>query len=242
MACQFDPVVLQCKGGDEPGCLTAAQVTAARTIMSPPRDRKGEVVFPTYEPGTELGWSRLLGGAEAYDTAVDQYKYVVFNDPNWDWRTFDLDRDTAAADAASNGVLAAVNPDLTAFAQHGGKLLTYHGFADPSIAPQASINFYTRAMAATRPPAASPDWLRLFMVPGMGHCSGGDGPDTFDMIAALEAWVERGTPPAQIVASKIVDGEIRRSRPLCPFPQQARYNGTGSLDVASNFACVVQER
>lgn len=241
--CQFDPGTLICKDGDGPGCLTAAQVKTMRVITSPVTNRKtGTLIFPTYEPGTELGWARLLGGAEAYDTAVDQYKYVVFNNANWDWRTFDLERDTAAGDAAGGSVLAAVNPDLTSFAQHGGKLITYHGFSDPNIAPQASINFYKSAAAATRPPAGSPDWMRLFMVPGMGHCSGGEGPDTFDMVSALEAWVERGTPPAQVTASRIVNGKVERSRPLCPFPQGARYRGTGSLDDAANFACVRPDR
>ena len=97
-------------------------------------------------------------------------------------------------------------------------------------------------MAATRPPAGSPEWLRLFMVPGMGHCSGGEGPDTFDMVSALEAWVERGTPPAQVTAARIVNGRVERSRPLCPFPQVARYSGTGSLDDAASFACVTRAR
>jgi len=131
-----------------------------------------------------------------------------------------------------------VNPDLTPFASRGGKLLTYHGWSDPSIAPQASINFYRSAMSATRAPASSPDWLRLFMVPGMGHCRDGEGPDTFDAVAALESWVEHGTPPTRIIAAKIVDGKTVRSRPLCAFPQQAKYSGTGSLNDAANFACV----
>src|SRR5207247_7943581 len=181
-------------------------------------------------------------GPNAYDTAVDQYKYVVFNDPNWNWRTFDLEKDTAAGDRAGHGVLAAVNPDLTAFAQHGGKLLTYHGFSDNSIAPEASINFYKSAIVATKAAAPSPDWLRLFMVPGMGHCIGGPGPDSFDMVPALEAWVERGTPPQLVLASKILDGRVTRTRPLCPFPQQARYKGTGSLDEAANFSCAAAPR
>lgn len=240
--CHFAPGTLLCKSGDAPGCLTAAQVKTMETITTPATNRKtGALIFPTYEPGSELGWTRLLGGSQPYDTAVDQYKYVVFNNASWDWRTFELERDTAAGDAAGNGVLAAVNPDLTLFAQRGGKLITYHGFSDPSIAPQASINFYKSAMAATRPPAGSPEWLRLFMVPGMGHCSGGEGPDRFDMVSALEAWVERGTPPAQVTASRVVNGTVVRSRPLCPFPQVARYSGTGSLDDAANFACVRRE-
>lgn len=237
--CSFDPASIQCQAGDGASCLTAAQVKTVRTIMAGPKTAKGEAVFPTYEPGTELGWSRLLAGPNAYDTATDQYKYVVFDNPDWNWRTFNLDRDTARADKAGNGVLAAVNPDLTRFAQRGGKLLTYHGWADPSIAPQASVNFYKAALAATKAPASSPDWMRLFMVPGMGHCSGGDGPDSFDAVSALEQWVEHGTPPAQMIASKWVGGTVTRTRPLCPYPQQARYSGTGSIDDAANFTCVV---
>jgi len=237
--CRFDPGTLKCSGTDAPGCLTSAQVQTARVIMSPARNLKtNELIFPTYEPGTELGWTRLLGGPDAYDTAVDQYKYVVFNDANWNWRTFDLERDTAKGDAAAEGVLASVNPNLTSFARHGGKLITYHGWADPSIAPQASVNFYKSALAATEPPASSPDWLRLFMVPGMGHCSGGAGPDTFDMVSALEAWVEKGMAPDQILASQVVNGSVVRSRPLARYPQVARYKGTGSLDEAANFSCV----
>ena len=138
----------------------------------------------------------------------------------------------------AKGVLAAVSPNLTAFARRGGKLITYHGWSDPNVAPQASVNFYKSALAATQPPASSPEWLRLFMVPGMGHCSGGAGPDTFDMVSALEAWVEKGAAPNQVLASRIVDGAVVRSRPLCPYPQVARYKGTGSLDEAVNFSCV----
>ena len=237
--CRFDPGALLCTGADTPSCLTSAQVKTARVVMSPVKNPKtGELVFPTYEPGTELGWGRLLGGPEAYDTAVDQYKYVVFNDARWDWRTFDLERDMAKGNAAAKGVLAAVSPNLTAFARRGGKLITYHGWSDPNVAPQASVNFYKSALAATQPPASSPEWLRLFMVPGMGHCSGGAGPDTFDMVSALEAWVEKGVAPNQVLASRIVDGAVVRSRPLCPYPQVARYKGTGSLDEAVNFSCV----
>ena len=241
MRCQFNPVTLVCQGSDGSGCLTPAQVEAATVVMSPVKNRTtGELIFPGFEPGTELGWSRMLGGPQAYDTAVDQFKYIVFNDPKWDWRTFNLERDVAASDAASNGVLAAVNPDLTAFAQRGGKLLTYHGWADPNIAPQASVNFFRNAIAATKPPAQSPDWLRLFMVPGMGHCRGGAGPDTFDMVAALEAWVEHGQAPTRIVASRLSAGKVERTRPLCAYPQVARYTGTGSIDEAANFTCQAQ--
>jgi feruloyl esterase len=235
--CHFDPKVLQCQGADAASCLTAPQVAAARVVMSPVKDRKtGQLIFPGFEPGNELGWTRMLGGQSPYETAVDQFKYVVFNDPKWDWRTFDLERDVAAADKAGHGTLSAIDPNLSSFARHG-KLLMYHGWADQDIAPQASINFYKSTRAATTAPTGSAEWVRLFMVPGMQHCGGGEGPNTFDMVSALEQWVEQGKPPAQVMASHSTAGKVDRTRPLCPYPQVAHYKGNGSLDDAANFSC-----
>jgi feruloyl esterase len=237
--CRFDPAVLACRGADGPNCLTSAQLEAAKVVMSPLKNpRTGELIFPGFEPGTELGWTRMLSGPDPYVNALESFKYVVFKDPNWNWRTFDLERDLAAAEKAGHGTLSAVDPNLTAFTQRGGKLLMYHGWSDNSIAPQASVNFYTRALSATKAPAKGSAWLRLYMVPGMGHCSGGEGPDTFDMMSPLDSWVESGTLPQQIQASKITSGKVTRTRPLCPYPQVARYRGTGSIDEAASFACV----
>src|SRR4029077_17033052 len=216
--CHFDPQVLECKNGDAPSCLTAAQVSAARGVMSPVKDRKGGEIFPGFEPGNELGWERMLSGPDPYATAVDQFKYIVFDNARWDWRTFDLERDIAIAEKQSQGTLSSIDPDLSAFARHGGKLLMYHGWSDQDIAPKASINFYTRTLDATHGGPSNAAWLRLFMVPGMGHCGGGEGPNTFDMMTALEPWVERGLVPERIVASRITAGKVERTRPLCAYP------------------------
>ena len=236
--CHFDPQVLECKSGDAPSCLTAAQVTAARVVMSPVKDRNsGGEIFPGFEPGNELGWERMLSGPDPYATAVDQFKYIVFGDPGWDWRTFNLERDVAIADKKSQGTLSSIDPNLTAFARHGGKLLMYHGWSDQDIAPRASINFYRRTLESTDAAPANANWVRLFMVPGMGHCAGGEGPNTFDMMTALEPWVEQGTIPERVVAAHKSEGKVDRTRPLCAYPQVARYIGTGSIDDTANFVC-----
>ena len=181
--------------------------------MNPVKNRRtGELIFPGFEPGTELGVVALAQRFRAIRERDRTVQVHLFKDPKWDWRTFDLERDLAAAEKVGRDTLAAVDPNLTAFAQHGGKLITYHGWSDNSIAPQASVNFYTRALAATKPPTGGTTWLRLYMVPGMGHCSGGEGPDTFDMMSALDAWVDRGTFAQRIEASKITAGKVTRTR------------------------------
>ena len=236
--CRFDPKLLECKDADGPSCLTAAQVTAARTVMSPVKNpRSGEEIFPGLEPGTELAWAGLVGGTEPVATALDQFKYVVFKDASWDWRTFDLARDLAAANRADNGTINAVNPDLTRFAGHGGRLLMYHGWSDGSVAPRASVNYYTSVVKAMGGAAKTAAWVRLFMVPGMGHCGGGEGPNTFDTVASLEQWVEQSKAPDRIVASRVANGKVERTRPLCPYPQAAVFTGAGSTDEAANFVC-----
>jgi feruloyl esterase len=171
----------------------------------------------------------------------DSFKYVVFKDPNWDWRTFDLERDLAKAETAADLTAAdAINPNLSAFAARGGKLLIYHGWSDALVPPAASIKYYSRVLAAMGGASKTSDWIRLFMAPGMGHCRGGDGPNSFDAIGALEQWVESRTPPAHITATLLTAGTAARSRPLCPYPQVAVYNRLGSIDDAANFICGAQ--
>jgi feruloyl esterase len=235
--CHFDPKTIECKGDEDSSCLTRAQVEAARTIMSPLKDPKSGVeIFPGFEPGTELAWAGLVGGPEPVATALDQFKYVVFRDPNWDWRTFELDRDVAAADKVDNGTINAIDPNLKPFTAHGGKLIMYHGWSDPLVGPGTSINYFnsvSKALGTAKTHAS----VRLFMVPGMGHCGGGEGPNTFDMLAALEQWVEGDKAPDQILASHFTNGVVDRTRPLCPYPQVAAYKGSGSIDDARNFVC-----
>jgi feruloyl esterase len=234
--CHFDPKVLLCKGADAPSCLTARQVETARTILSPMKSSDGRELFPRLEPGTELRWARLAGGPEPAALFVDYFRYIVFQDPQWDWRTFNLDRDSALADKAADGIIA-LDPNLSAFAQHGGKLLMYHGWADQQVAPRASVEFYEEMAAKTGGSEKTSQWARLFMVPGMAHCSGGEGPDTFDKMDAIEQWVENGKAPDRIVAEQKVGSAVIRTRPLCPYPFQAQYNGYGGVMDAANFVC-----
>jgi feruloyl esterase len=167
----------------------------------------------------------------------DYLQFALFQNPAWDYKTFDFDRDMANADRLDGGVVAAVNPDLHAFFERGGKLLQHHGWSDPSVSPRDSINYYTRVREAYAGRGRLEDSYRLFMAPGMGHSWGGDGPNAFDPVSALEQWVEHGTAPDRIVASLWNNGKVERTRPLCPYSQIAHHNGTGSTDAADNFIC-----
>jgi feruloyl esterase len=238
--CHVNFKKLECKGSDGPDCLTSAQVRTAEIILSPAATPAGKILFPRLEPGTELRWNRLAGGPDPGSLFLDEFRYVVYQDPHWDWRSFQLERDAAKAHDIDKDVYE-LNPDLSAFAEHGGKLLIYHGWADQQVAPGASIEFYKSVVKLSPNPQNASNWIRLFMVPGMGHCSGGEGPDTFDKIGALERWVEQNIPPTRIIATHQQGDHIDRTRPLCPYPQVARYKGNGSIDDAANFACVAPE-
>jgi feruloyl esterase len=204
-------------------------------MISPAMTPKGQVLFPRLEPGTELRWGRLAG-PQPIDLFVDQFRYVVYQDPDWDWHSFDLERDAAKANAVDKDI-DELDPHLAAFAKHGGKLILYHGWADQQVAPGSTVEFYQSARSLSPDPKRADGWIRLFMVPGMGHCGGGEGPDSFDSLSALENWVEQGKAPERIIAAHQIQGQVDRTRPLCAYPQVARYNGTGSIDDAANFTC-----
>ena len=239
--CHFDPNALLCKGADGPECLTAAQVEAAKKIYAGPKNpRTGEQIFPGLEPGSENGWVFFAGEREP-PIVASHFKYLVFKNPNWDFHTLNFDSDVALADKLDNGIITATNPNLKEFFARGGKLLLYHGWNDGAIAPQNTINYYDTVADAMGGSAKVQDSMRLFMAPGMDHCYGGDGPFDFDTIAALEQWAEKGNAPDRMIAAHFPDGappaKPDRTRPLCPYPQVAKYKGSGGIDDASNFAC-----
>jgi feruloyl esterase len=239
--CAFDPAVLLCKGVEGPSCLTAAQVAAAKTIYSPavnPRTR--QQLFSSLVPGTELGWEVQAQGPEPMANLYDQYRYVVFKDPKWDWKTFDFDKDVARGDLPENLVMNATDPDMAPFFRRGGKLLMYHGWSDPNVPTPNTIKYFESVVERLGGAAEAATHVRLFLAPGMGHCGGGEGPNAFDKVGPLERWVEHGSAPDAIVASHSTNGTVDRTRPLCPYPQIAKYKGTGSIDEAANFVCAAR--
>jgi Tannase and feruloyl esterase len=239
--CTFDPKVLECDAADAPTCLTRAQVEAAQKIYATAKNpRTGEKIFPGLAPGSELGWFPLAGGPNAFPIADSNFKYVVFKNPDWDFKTFDFDRDITLGEKAFDGAIDATDPNLNPFFSRGGKLLMYHGWTDQLIPPGNSIDYYTSVVRELGGPDKVSDSIRLFLAPGMSHCGGGEGPNTFDAIAALETWVEKQSPPKRIEASRLTKGVVDRRRPLCPYPAVAEYQGSGSTDDASSFECRVK--
>ena len=238
--CKFDPAVLLCKEGDAPDCLTAAQVEGARKVYGPGKNpRTGKTLFPAFAPGSELGWA-VMGGAAPYAPILEQAKYVTFADnPDWDWRTFDFDKDNDRFMRPEYLIMNATDPHLDKFLAHGGKLLMYHGWADQNVSPYMTVDYY-KSVLETMGPAKIAGSVRLYMLPGMAHCSGGEGPNTFDKIGTLDRWVEEAKAPESLVASHSTAGKVDRTRPLCPYPQMAVYKGSGSIDEAANFTCKVQ--
>lgn len=233
-SCSFDPAALACSGTESLDCLTPKQIETAKAIYGPVKDASGKIIFPGLARGSEFAWAPVLGGPAPFGITYDHFRYFVHEDANWDWRKFDLDRDTALSDEKDKHI-AAISPDLNAFKARGGKLLLWHGWIDQLITAENTINYYNSVLAFMGP--KQDDWMRLFMAPGMLHCNGGPGPDQFNALAALERWVEEGVAPSQITAYHVTDNRVDMSRPLCPYPQAAVYKGSGSVNDAANFAC-----
>ena len=239
MNCHFDPGTLLCEDADTEGCLTAPQVESARKIYGGAKNpRTGKQIFPGMTPGSELVWGALAGGPEPFRIPVSHFRYVVSKNKNWDYKTLDFDKDVALADKLDNGLLNATDPNLKDFFARGGKLLMYHGWNDQLISPLNSVNYYNTVAHKMGGVAKINDSFRLFMAPGMNHCGGGDGPSRIDPVRAMEGWVEQGKAPDKLLAAHPAAGNnIERTRPLCPFPQIAKYKGNGSIEDAANFVC-----
>ncbi len=239
-ACRFDYASLACKGEDTSACLTPPQVESAKQMVSALRQpTTGAVLFEGHLwPGAELEWD-TIGGPQPLQNAITAIKNIAYaGDPGWNGGTFNVATDVERVAAADNGLLRSDNANLKPFFDRGGKLIMWHGWADGQVTPQNSTTYFNNVLKTVGRQAE--DSIALFMLPGVYHCQGGPGPDTFDRMAALEQWVEQGRKPTRIIASKVEDGKVVRTRPLCPFGQVAKWNGSGSTDDAANFACVTQ--
>jgi feruloyl esterase len=246
--CHFDPASLLCKAAAGGECLTSTELDAVRKVYAGPRNpRTGAQIFPGWPFGSE-GWG--AGANDGWRNFVDVpeprragfFQFFVFNNPKWDFWSFDWDRDVEYTNRVM-GFLNATSPDLKPFRDRGGKIVMHTGWADPILPAPDVIKYYEEVTNAMGGPGETQSFFRLFMAPGMAHCSGGPGPDSVDALTALESWVERGVAPETIEAvRKRADGSVERSRPLCVYPKVARWLGRGSTDEAKSFACVALPR
>jgi feruloyl esterase len=246
--CRWDPAALQCRGSaaDAATCLTAAQAAAVRKFYEGPTNpRTGERIYAGRTRGSESN--------DGYPAAIAQLRrraahWTFGND--FDPLTFDFDQDMDTIDDAMAARLNANTADLEEFKSHGGKLILWHGLADPEVLPLNTIAYYERLIASQTPGNGhgkgerkvglrrTQEFARLFLAPGVGHCGGGAGPDTVDGLSQLVDWVEQDVAPEQLIASKIVNGVTTFTRPLCPYPALPRYSGVGDKTKASSFVCV----
>lgn len=258
--CDFNPAtdVPACtEGTDSADCLTTAQAGAIAKVYQGPISN-GANIFPGFMPGSEAvtpgmfggppqsGWMGFIIGTQPgmpsadFGLAQDTMRYLVHNPPkpDYDCMTFDFDKDIHMLDEWSK-IADAKNPDLSGYKKHGGKLLMTYGWADPILQPLMGVNYYEKALEVNGPDTK--EFFRLFMIPGMSHCSGGVCPNQYDPISAVINWREKGVATEMMIASQIKDGKPIRTRPLCPYPKVAKYKGNGSIDDAANFECKAPE-
>jgi feruloyl esterase len=245
--CRFDPAALACHQENAAGgtCLNETQVEAMRKVYAGARNpRTGEQVFAGWSKGSEsFGDSAIESwGLYLLDPAepmrVDALRNFLFHDPAWDWRSINWDRDVQYA-GQQLSFLNATETNLTAFASRGGKLILYAGGADPVVPFADTVSYYDGVVKAMGGMEKTRAFARLFVAPGMGHCGGGLGPNRFDAMPALDQWVMKGSAPAKLLAVHRTANKVDRTRPLCPYPEVARHRGSGSVDEAANFVCVV---
>jgi hypothetical protein len=257
-ACRFDPSVLLCKGAESDSCLTEPQLTALKKIYAGPKNpRTGEQIFPGFAPGSEASWTNLVANLSATGLPNGYFANLVFENPKWDFRTFDFDADMKTADAKIGVRGNATAVDYSAAVKRGVKIIQYHGWTDQTLQPAYSPEYYDQVTKANGGLQTTQDFYRLYMVPGMTHCSGGLGATNFggtgqqippvrdarhDVQTALENWVERGVPPTELIATKFTDDKpatrtVQYTRPLCLYPTVPQYRGMGDTNDAANFVC-----
>jgi feruloyl esterase len=239
--CRFDPGVTLCKGADAPTCLTAPQVEAARKIYAGPKNpRTGEEIYSPLYPGSELGWGQLAGGDQPLGIPIEFFKYYVFRDPSWDYKTrpVNFDADVTASNRSEIQPVNAVDPDLTAFFARGGKLLLVDGWNDASVPPKVAINYYNAVLKKTGA-ARVKESMRFYMVPGMTHGPGTTGAENinFNALSLIEAWKEQGQAPDRLIVSHYKDGREIGHRLVCQYPQIAAYKGTGDAEDPASYTC-----
>jgi len=241
-ACKFDPATVQ---GLRPEQVEALKMIYAGAV----NPRTGVPIYPGLEVGGEgatpgnPGWALLMNGKGPFGIDVPVLGGMGFGNLQWDWRTFDFDRDVALIDAKAAWALNAVSPDLSHFNKAGGKLIVYHGWSDWGVMPAQTLEYLdsVREFAGKSTggdgTAYVDQFVRLYMMPGVGHCRGGAGPDQTDWMGALSRWVEKGQAPSSLVGRREEQGKTVMTRPFCPHPQVARYKGSGDTNDAGNFAC-----
>jgi hypothetical protein len=254
--CNFDPAVLLCKGTEDVSCLTSPQIGSLRAFYAGAHDAKGQQIFPGLMPGDEnpIWHDWLLGNAPNGSNYTNGFfRYMVYSDPAWQALTANPAEALSLATERVGKDIDATDPDLSRFAAHGGKLLIYHGWNDPAISPLNTIN-YAREVSTKMGADRAASMLRVYLVPGMEHCVNGPGPNVLGQLSypgangegtgaldLLQTWVEGGKAPGIVLAAKIAgtkEAPIRTVRPLCPWPQAAKYDGTGDPKVPGSFACV----
>lgn len=259
--CHFNPATMLCKEGNSDSCLTQPQVTALKKLYEGAHDSKGKRVFLGFVPGGEEGpggWGRWITGdapgqALLFAFGHGYFGEMVYEKEDWDYKKARLDDAVASSDQKFAKVLNARNTDMKAFKAHGGKLILYHGWNDPGISPLSTVNYYDAVLQKMGRHGAD-SFVRLYMVPGMQHCGGGPGANFFgqsgispvndaqhNIYLGLEEWVEKGSAPKAIIASKLEGdaptGAVKMTRPLCVYPEEAKYKGSGDTNDAANFVC-----